>query len=56
MLTRTWTDVADAPGLRVRVSGGTPGHPADASPEEDWTGCDEQTLVDASLAGRTGAF
>ena len=56
MLTRTWIDVADAPGLRVRVSGGAPGHPADAPPDEEWAGRDDQALVDARLAGRTGAF
>ena len=64
MLTRTWTaHVGNAPGMRVRVT-----RPADSEAgadaasvesrvmEANWETADEQTLVDASLNGRSGAF
>src|SRR6478736_45925 len=64
MLTRTWNaHVGDAPGMRVRVT--TPAsHEADANAaslesrpmDANWETADEQTLVDASLSGRGGAF
>src|SRR6476619_3572359 len=64
MLTRTWNAyVGDAAGMRVRVT--TPAsHEAGANAaslesrpmDANWETADEQTLVDASLAGRAGAF
>src|SRR4051794_13953647 len=64
MLTRTWNaHVGDAPGMRVRVT--TPAsNEAHANAESvesrlvdaTWETADEQTLVDASLSGRPGAF
>jgi RNA polymerase sigma-70 factor, ECF subfamily len=63
MLTRTWTvHVGDAPGMRVRVTtpaAGTGPHGAAAESDEmkaHWEAADEQTLVEASLTGRAGAF
>jgi RNA polymerase sigma-70 factor (ECF subfamily) len=64
MLTRTWIDhVGDAPGMRVRVtSPPASGAELEAAYIESiekkaqWEAADEQTLVEASLGGRAGAF
>lgn len=64
MLTRTWTaHVGNAPGMRVRVTTPTSNEAgADTASVEsrvmdaNWETADEQTLVDASLSGRAGAF
>jgi RNA polymerase sigma-70 factor (ECF subfamily) len=64
MLTRTWAPhVGDAPGMRVRVTApaATTTGPGSAPVESlgmdaNWETADEQTLVDASLKGRAGAF
>ena len=58
MLTRSWiAPVPDVPGMRVRVAGHRDAPAADAETVgEHWETADEQTLVEACLAGRAGAF
>jgi RNA polymerase sigma-70 factor, ECF subfamily len=63
MLTRTWiAPVGDAPRMRVRVTapndaeGVSDGPDGAAVTSDRWDTADEQALVDACLAGRTGAF
>ena len=69
MLTRTWTaHVGDAPGMRVRVttpaardagqdsSAGGVAEAASSGSDVTWETAADQALVEASLAGRSGAF